>query len=314
MFQDAGSEELCQVANTFPSGSLIQLSTGMNEAEGDEVFQQDFFHVDRIVDGTMNLLPVSYSHYTGSSGLVNVRLVRSGKTNQLVSTVGNVTLYGDAATEVVQPTQAELDQMNALADALNGALPDNTIAANTLASLTSGFDLMYAGECQPFPGDNWLEMDGTSLNIMGIEYQEQEMDLDCSDIQPYVVDYLNEYWDLWLDAITPGPWRETDCASEQHSIAGADWQWDLTTTVPAELQAQADEIFSRPVHPSLEDHCEVPMSDYFVPILRRPYPVLMERGAKGGRTVYRLGELIVHDVQADRYFVCLLYTSDAADD
>ena len=102
----------------------------------------------------MHLLPVSYSNYTGTTGPVGVKILRSGRTNQLVSTAGTVSIYGNGGSESNQPTAAELAQMNAFVTALNNALPSGAISGPTMQSLTAGFDMMVDGECQPWPANS----------------------------------------------------------------------------------------------------------------------------------------------------------------
>ncbi len=296
----------CDASNALPSGSLVQLSTGFGSVE------KDIYHIDYIQDGVVYLQEVSFSDYTSNMDPnISLRIIRSGKTNQLASSAGSVVTYGESQLDVDQPSAAQLSSMNALVSALNSALPNGMVPGSFVESTTSNIDLFFNGECQPFPGSNHhIEIQGNQLNIVQTSNTSSSpLNMPCEDIRPYVLNYLNQYWDAFLKPIDYPDLTDSECKEKRFKIGNDYWYYDMASFTPVEIQQMANDIFSQAVHPELVGtECELLVSDFFIPIFRRPHPVLTQH-KKDGKRIYRNGEIIIYDVLLDQYY-CVMVECD----
>ncbi|MEM7162995.1 MAG: hypothetical protein AAF487_11220 [Bacteroidota bacterium] len=297
------SEALCDASDALPLGSLIQLSTGMNGTE------QDFYHIDYIEDGLIHLQEVSFSDYTG--GMVqdiSLRIIRSGKTNQLSSSAGSIAFYGDANMGSNQPSASQLNDMNSLVAVLNNNWNgQGLISGTTIENLTSNLDLFVDGECQSFPGDEYsIDLSDGQLKIIKPVPVDGPLNMECNQIRPYILSQLNAYWSEFLKPISAPNFLEP---SECQNFSFSNYYLEEISGAPSEIIQSAVDIFNQPIHPDLAgSNCDDKINKYFEPVHRTNHPVIKK--VQNGETTFYNAEIVIRDIYEDKYYVAFARCTD----
>jgi len=160
IFTTAPGFGMCDVVNSLFPGDFIQLRLNVIPFTDYGVY-----HVSDSIDGNnLYLLPTDAfaTNLLGSSDEVSIEVLRSGRTNQLNTTVGSFTSYGDTTT-FSNISSAELAARKAFAAQLDATAPSGIIVSSDISPL-----LHYVN---PFTGncDNMQDSLSPSQAILFID-------------------------------------------------------------------------------------------------------------------------------------------------
>lgn len=147
-FTAASGYSVCDVMGKLFAGDLVKLTHG-STFDG-------IYHVDSVdVNNTNNLYLLETSSGTGfgvntnvtsitGAGAVNVEVLRSGRTNQLTTSVGSITTYGDSAN-VTNSDPSEQSDRQLLASRIDSLMWISGCSLCTLSTALIPSGLYYIG-------------------------------------------------------------------------------------------------------------------------------------------------------------------------
>ena len=226
--------EMCELLSSFGGGDLIQVRT-----ESGFLNPYNLFHIESVNGNVIDLVPLSYtSGSTTSHSDVRIKIIRSGRTNQLNQSVSSFTTYtGSDAPEWVSTPMTSLTERENFAAQLNAALTSDLIIDGE-AIMTSVPLNAYGASCSAWNDDVDIRFTDGLMEVFTPE------DLTTTIIQDHpMVDALNDYlldyyrYDLDYTATNnPG----VSCSLDFNSISGyeLDYKDALDTDVIAMRAAQ----------------------------------------------------------------------------
>ena len=157
-FSSDNGSSVCDLMGSFTPGDFVHLDSRL-------------FHLGEPNGSIIPLLPVNDGDLGSDDIEVNVRIVRSGKTNQLNTSIGNVTTYGSAFP--VQPFTIPIpdDIMQdriAVAELLNNAVSNGYSITTDMLPLNLSFK-NQDGSCAPLPSDCIIKFEDGTLRIIGLD-------------------------------------------------------------------------------------------------------------------------------------------------
>lgn len=132
----------CDALNAATVGDLIAVNTSSGTY---------YFHVDGIASGKLTLLPSGNYNSglpTATIGINYYEILRSGRTNQLNTNVGNYTVYGVTSSTVTGVNLANAQNfVNSLNSSLNTAMSNTTIPNSQSFTGVDGYQIKLNGAC-----------------------------------------------------------------------------------------------------------------------------------------------------------------------
>jgi hypothetical protein len=171
---------VCDAMAIFNKGDLIKINSGTNS----------YFHVDETDGNEIVILPSALLNSVAPASIIGkIEIMKSGKTNQLNTPVGNYVTYGETQAKVVTDA-ATLAERNLFASAINDAIvqlkdagvPSYKVINSNASLITYGNQCKSAHESFAFVSYNQSGFEPYSLKPIVIgndEYCYEFFDIDC---------------------------------------------------------------------------------------------------------------------------------------
>ncbi|MBL4669489.1 MAG: hypothetical protein JKY30_09545 [Flavobacteriales bacterium] len=179
---------VCSAMSNFVGGDLIKLSSG------------GVYHTGDIVGSKIEIQPTNYSSLgTATSNGIFVEIVRSGRTNQLNSAVGSLTIYGESDIVITPVDTSILGPRQRFAELLTTALTNtDTLNPDTIFTwdIEPGIEFVNAdGSCSALDSSCYILIEGNQVNIYGpgIPFNQDTVIVGTPSIPHPMVDTLNHY-------------------------------------------------------------------------------------------------------------------------
>jgi hypothetical protein len=212
-----GSGNVCDLLSNFGVGDLVVL----NGADGASTPTDEIYHIGDVSAKGIELWKLSYGSYTSTNEVVDMEILHSGKTNQLMASVGGFTTYGEPGSTytpidpaISGPRMAFVSLMNSL---LNGGITEITPAMmpNDATTASGKLEIVYNGvNCGPLPADHVIRIEGNEIRV----YKQIENACDTvivgSPSFPHpMVAALNNYFTTYsqYNLGAPGPLARLQC-------------------------------------------------------------------------------------------------------
>ncbi|MBL4706998.1 MAG: hypothetical protein JKY48_00965, partial [Flavobacteriales bacterium] len=165
------SADVCDLLSNFGVGDLVIL----NGAAGATDPTDEIYHVGDVSAKGLQLWKLSYGNYTATNDVVDVEILHSGKSNQLMTSVGGFTTYGQPGTAYTPVDASIMGPRTAFATLLNSLLTGGItqITASMMPNdptTTSGkLEIVYNGiNCGPLPYDHVIRIEGNEVRVYKI--------------------------------------------------------------------------------------------------------------------------------------------------
>jgi hypothetical protein len=187
-FSNSGG--LCTEMSAFIEGDLLKINQSTTI---------EFYHVDKVDGNRLYILPAAnYRHSQTNLNNITVKILRSGKTNQLGAGIGGIVTYGVKQDPVVNNSEAGyLSDRQALVTAMNAALPQGTLTTELYGlEITNLYYPNFGSECVTItPGVLDTIINGTDTCYHLEEFKIPELSIDFTGSTKIITWTELDYYD-----------------------------------------------------------------------------------------------------------------------